>query len=170
MRIIQKINKVAASVRQLTLIGAAMVGASLVANASETINVGPTIEKAQLETVKVDISAVADAIRKIDPDWVKGLPRLKVINTAMHLGHTATRVSQDSQTEKTDEDLLYWYEVEDGKTVGTYQFHATRTGAIAENFCLPGNATICLYGSEDPNLDEYELDAPPQDRIIMKSN
>jgi len=53
-------------------------GVSLASYATET-PVGPTIEKAQLETVDINLDEVVAAITKADPDWVKGLPKLKEV-------------------------------------------------------------------------------------------
>src|SRR5690606_31830687 len=77
--ITQVIRKVATAVRKTVLIGALVGGVSMIASATETTEtkVGPTIEKAQLETVEINLDAVVAAITKVDPDWVKGLPRVK---------------------------------------------------------------------------------------------
>lgn len=74
--ITQVIRKVATAVRKTVLIGALVGGVSMIASATETTEtkVGPTIGKAQLETVHINLDAVVAAIAKVDPDWVKGLP------------------------------------------------------------------------------------------------
>src|SRR5690606_7374252 len=78
--ITQVIRKVDTAVRKTVLLGALVGGVSMIANATETTetNVGPTIEKAQLETVHINLEAVVAAITKVDPDWVKGLPMVNV--------------------------------------------------------------------------------------------
>src|SRR3546814_15408632 len=69
-------GKVADLAKKVVLVGAIVGGVSLVANATEA-SAGPTIEKAKLETVNVNLESVVAAITKVDPDWVKGLPMLK---------------------------------------------------------------------------------------------
>ncbi|MFB2117850.1 hypothetical protein [Parapedobacter sp. 2B3] len=69
------IKKVAQTVRKTVLLGALVGGVSMASYATET-PVGPTIEKAQLETVDINLDAVVVAITKANPDWVRSLPSL----------------------------------------------------------------------------------------------
>jgi len=58
---------------KVVLFGALVGGVSMMSYATET-TIGPTIEKAQLETVDINLDEVVAAITKADSDWVKRLP------------------------------------------------------------------------------------------------
>lgn len=152
-RVTKMIKKVAMRATKLALIGALVGGISMESYASATLEkAGPVREKveaAKLQTVQQSLEEVVAAITKADPEWVKGLPVVK----------------------GKAEEQLYWYEVQNGNTVGEYQFHLTRTDAIGEEFCDPGDDEICLFGSEDPDLDNNTpINSSNPDQLIMKRN
>lgn len=70
------IKKVAEQASKVVLFGALVGGVSLASYATET-PVGPTIEKAQLETVDINLDAVVAALTVIDPAWAESLPKVK---------------------------------------------------------------------------------------------
>lgn len=90
------IKKVAEQASKVVLFGALVGGVSLASYATET-PVGPTIEKAQLETVDINLDAVVAAITKVDPDWVKGLPVVRVKKKVRKLMTSTTRGVLDDE-------------------------------------------------------------------------
>lgn len=153
-KIIAVIEKVAATARKAVLFGALVGGVSMVSYATETTetNVGPTkdkVEAAKLQTVQQSLNAVVDAIKKVDPNWVKGLPVVNVVK---------------------DEETLHWYIVTNDQTVGSPIFEKTRTEAMDEGPCDPGDNDICLFGSEDDNLVNAPVDTSNPNRLIRKNN
>lgn len=76
------IRKVAEQASKLVLFGALVSGVGMTSYATET-TVGPTIEKAQLETVHINLESVAKAIIKIDENLSKmNRPALVVSKSA----------------------------------------------------------------------------------------
>ena len=143
------IKKVAEQASKIVLLGALVGGVSMMSYATGT-TAGPTIEKAQLETVHINLEAVVAAITKTDPDWVKGLPMLRERTTAM-------------QTQ------LFWYEVANGRTVGPAIDYLTKADMISDGDCKNQTAVICLYGSTEEDLDDFPIGSPPADQTITTS-
>ncbi len=73
--------KVARSGRKLTLVGALVGAASLMASATETVEkAAPIVERLEtvkLTTVKHNLEAIMAALAIVDPAWAKNLPKAK---------------------------------------------------------------------------------------------
>lgn len=150
MKTIAKIiKKVAIQARRAVLFGALVGGVSMASYATEG-TAGPTIERAQLETVNINLEAVVTAITKVDPNWVKGLPKL-----------TGTKINALTS--------LYWYEVDQfGNTVGTYKEHGAKDDIVQNGDCKDESDEICLFGSTESNLPNgTSIGSPSPDRLIM---
>lgn len=136
MKTITKIiKKVTRKAQRAVLLGALVGGASILSYATET-TAGPTIEKAQLEAVTINLEAVVAAISKADPNWVKGLQmasvKVKRLVTADFTLIDTDRLAPES-----------------------YQ-HASSTPP-----CQQGVAEICYITTEVENPEDPEEDWRP---------
>lgn len=114
------IKKVAEQASKAVLFGALVGGVSLASYATET-TVGPTIEKAQLEAVHINLETVVEAISKGDPGWVESLPKLAGINVETHsktgLAITYFRYTKDDDADPDFQDIDSWENLGDDPTL-----------------------------------------------------
>lgn len=130
------IRKVAEQASKLVLFSALVGGVSMMSYATET-TVGPTSEKAQLETVHINLDAVVTAITKADPDWAKGLPIVKKLSTNGTIKPL---------------DTLFWYKVDDQNRVESYLGQVPDIES-ATGGCDNMDDELCAAGYEtDPGL------------------
>lgn len=101
------LSKVVKHAKKVVLFGALIGGVSMMSYATETTKskVGPTIEKAQLEAVNINLDAVVAAITKVDPDWMKGMPQIKQLT--VNITKLETRYFGYDETSST------WIELDD---------------------------------------------------------
>lgn len=67
-------------------------------------------------------------------------------------------------------DPLYWYEVESGFTAGPYVQTGTKLTVIGNQDCKDEGEDICLFGSEDNDLDHYPVAGFTEANSIMTSD